>query len=93
MSNHFMGTSEAALDTNLRYQYLCALHLHLRDQAQTEHCMRSGENPKAERQYHPLTRYVFEESKANGGLGSAPNAPSRTLSISHVCVWQRREGD
>ena len=34
-------------------------------------CMRSAENPKATRQFHPLTVSVFERPKHEGGLGMA----------------------
>ena len=69
--NYFMGTSREAWDTNLRYHYLAAIHLQLQLQGSTENCIRTAENPQAARQFHPLTRHIFERPKATGGLGSA----------------------
>ena len=69
VSNAFCGTSIAAYATNLRQQFLVAFHLALRRDGATGLCMRSAENPKASRQFHPLTLNVLERSKAEGGLG------------------------
>ena len=69
--NAFAGTSISAYDTNLRHHLLVAFHLFLHREGSTEHCIRSAENPKASRQYHPLTLHVVELPKKEGGLGSA----------------------
>ena len=52
-----------------RYHYLMAFHLFLHQQGQTDLCVRTGENPKATRQFHPLTTGLMEQPKAQGGLG------------------------
>ena len=62
--NFFFGTSAEAYATNLRYHYLVALHLHLHQQGQTRHCVRTAENPKATRRHHPLTTHGLERPKA-----------------------------
>ena len=69
--NAFMGTSVEAYATNLRYHFLAAFHLFLKQNGQTQHCARSAENPTAARQYHPLTLNVLEKPKADGGLSMA----------------------
>ena len=70
--NAYFGTTSLAFETNLRYHYLMAFHLFLHDQGQTELCVRTAENPKATRQFHPLSMFVMEKPKAasgGGGLG------------------------
>ena len=52
-----------------RYHYLMAFHLFLHKRGQTDHCVRTAENPRATRQFHPLTMNVMEKSKSEGGLG------------------------
>jgi len=68
-ANAFFGTSASAFATNLRYHYLMAFHLFLHNRGQTDHCVRTAENPRATRQFHPLTMNVMEKSKSEGGLG------------------------
>ena len=70
-SNHYFGTSNKAFETNLRYHYLVAFHLFLQKVKATDLCMRSAENPKATREFHPLTTNLLEKPKADGGLGMA----------------------
>ena len=64
--NAFAGTSEKAFATNIRHHYLVAFHLHLRDFGLTSLCARSAENPKASRQFHPLTLNVLERPRERG---------------------------
>ena len=87
--------SVAAFATNLRYHYLVAFHLSLRRDGATDMCMRSAENPKASRQFHPLTLNVLENAKARGGLGMAKAIftychlaadPSRAY-MKETCWW------
>jgi hypothetical protein len=52
-----------------RYHYLMAFHLFLLEGGRTDLCVRTGENPKATRQFHPLTTFVMELPKRQGGLG------------------------
>ena len=51
------------------YHYLMAFHIFLQERGQTDLCARTAENPKATRQYHPLTLNVMEKPKEDGGLG------------------------
>ena len=46
-----------------------AFHLFLHQQGQTDLCIRTAENPKATRQFHPLTMNIMERPKVQGGLG------------------------
>ncbi len=49
-----------------------AFHLYvIKRQGGSIPCVRTAENPKAERQFHPLTQNVVEERKASCGLGMA----------------------
>jgi hypothetical protein len=72
-SNAFAGMSAKAYRTNIRYHYLCALYVFLDKRlGSMDNCVLSGENPKAARRFHPLTRNVLELKKADGGLGMTP---------------------
>ena len=46
-----------------------AFHLFLHQSGLTDLCARSAENPRATRQFHPLTMHVMEPPKTEGGIG------------------------
>ena len=88
LANSFCGTSELAFATNIRHQYLVAFHLYVLDrQGSSVPCIRTAENPKAERQLHPLTQHVLEQPKANGGLGMAKAIVSYCTAVD--AEWQK----
>ena len=87
-ANSFCGTSALAFATNLRHHYLIAFHLYvLERQGASVPCIRTAENPKAERQLHPLTLNVLEQRKDNGGLGMAKAIVSYCTAVD--AEWQK----
>ena len=86
--NSFCGTSGQAFATNIRNQYLVAFHMYVLDrQGASVPCVRSAENPKAERQFHPLTLNMMEKPKALGGLGMAKAIVSYCTAVD--AEWQK----